>query len=138
MLDTSIVTSGVRNPSGASAALVEAGLRREFALLLSVPLLFEYESVLTRPEHLAYSGFTSGQMDEVLFAILRVGLEIQLDPYDGPSSPDPSDNHILNLARSGSADAIVTFNTRHFASPVRELGVNLYTAVEALRMLRER
>jgi predicted nucleic acid-binding protein len=38
---------------------------------------------------------------------------------DALQLPDPNDHHVLAAAIRGNADAIVTFNTRHF--PIREL-----------------
>jgi len=116
--------------------LMQSGFRREFVWILSNALLFEYQSVLLRREHLAQAGLTMAQMDDVLAAILQVAAETELGPYREPASPDPDDNHVLSLAKHGRASGIVTFNTRHFAAPAKELGVKLYTAAEALEILR--
>jgi predicted nucleic acid-binding protein len=116
--------------------LMQFGFRRAFVWIISAKLLFEYESVLSRREHMAQSGFTKAKIDDVLAAILKVASQIELGPYREPASPDPNDNHVLSLAKYGRADGIVTFNTRHFAAPATELGVNLYTAAEALQIVR--
>ncbi len=58
--------------------LMKSGFRREFVWILSNSLLFEYESVLFRREHMAQSGLTMAQMDDVLAAILQVASEIKL------------------------------------------------------------
>ena len=39
-----------------------AALERRFTVLTSVPLMIEYESVMTRTEHLAMSGLTSSDI----------------------------------------------------------------------------
>ena len=135
ILDTSVVVSALRNSSGASAQLLLAGLTRKFVLLVSVPLVVEYESVLKRSEQITASGLSISQVEDVLAAILRSAIEIDLGPYVEPASVDITDNHVLSLAQYGAADAIVSFNTRHFVTPARLLGVNLHTPVEALRAL---
>ena len=55
VLDTATVVAAVRSDAGASRQLVRAALerRRGFTPLVSVPLLIEYEAVLTRAEALS-------------------------------------------------------------------------------------
>ena len=110
--------------------------RHEFKLLLSVPLTFEYESVLKRITQRQASGLSLDLAEDVVASLLNVAVEINLDEYLGPRSSDPGDNHILSLALHGGADAIVTFNTRHFEQPARRIGVKLVTPAQALALLR--
>ena len=56
VLDTDVLVAAFRSSSGASRQILLAALARRFELLLSVPLMFEYEAVLSRPEHSAASG----------------------------------------------------------------------------------
>ena len=51
VLDTDVRVAAVRSQAGASWQLVDRALKREFTLLLSVPLVLEYEAVLTREEY---------------------------------------------------------------------------------------
>lgn len=138
VLDTSVVASAVRNPSGASAELLASGLEGRFCILISVPLIFEYEDVLMRPDQLEASALRRDEVDQLLAAILRQGEQVQLGPYHEPASSDPGDNHILSLAKYGRGDGIVTFNRRHFLEPSARLGVDLWTPIETLRLLRNR
>jgi predicted nucleic acid-binding protein len=107
-----------------------------FDLLLSVPLACEYESVLLRPEQLAASRLSPSEIEDLLLSLLGAALEIRLKKYLGPRSADAGDNHVLSLAAQGHADAIITFNTRHFANPASELGVELHIPGEFLRLWR--
>jgi predicted nucleic acid-binding protein len=116
--------------------MVEAALPRRFDLLLSVHLTLEYEAVLLRDSHIAAAAYSLQQIEGLLQSLLGVSVAIGLEPYAGPASPDTNDNHVPSLASQGRADAIVTYNLRHFAAPCRELGVNLYTPGDALRRLR--
>lgn len=52
------MVAAIRSAAGASYKLLEAGLTRRVTLLASVPMMFEYQAVMTRPEHLATSGLT--------------------------------------------------------------------------------
>jgi predicted nucleic acid-binding protein len=135
ILDTSIVISATRSFIGASRLLVNMAFLRRFELLLSVPLSFEYESVLKRAAQVEASGLTLEDAEELLASLMYVGLPVELGEYLGPRSIDPDDNHILSLAFFGAADAIVTFNTRHFARPARLMGVNLSKPAQALAVL---
>jgi predicted nucleic acid-binding protein len=48
--DTDVVVAAVRSASGASRWLLEAVRMQRATALVSVPLLLEYEAVLSRPE----------------------------------------------------------------------------------------
>jgi hypothetical protein len=51
--------AGKISDSGGSRQVLKAARARRFSLLLSVPLLLEYESVLSRPQHLASCGVSA-------------------------------------------------------------------------------
>ena len=137
VLDTSVIVSSVRSETGASRFVVKAALAGRFELLVSVPLVLEYESVLMRPHQMAASRLVAEDVDELLISLLHIGVEVNLDEYRGPSSVDLNDNHVLNLARTGNADAIVTHNVRHFKIPAGLLGVSLYTPGGVLLILED-
>src|SRR5438552_6787420 len=78
VLDTDVLIAGVRSRKGDSRAWVRAVLSREATLLLSVPLAFEYEAVLTRTEHLAASGASIGQMRALVDALCAVCAPVEI------------------------------------------------------------
>jgi putative PIN family toxin of toxin-antitoxin system len=123
VLDTSVIIAAVRSSSGASSILLSAALERRFELLVSVPLVLEYEAVLTRPEQMFASKLVPSGIEQLLLALLHVAVKVELGEYLGPTSSDPGDNHLLSLAASGRADAIVTHNIRHVMAASRTLGV---------------
>jgi predicted nucleic acid-binding protein len=49
VLDTDVMVAAMRSSEGASRQLLLGALDRRFELLLSVPLILEYEAVLTSP-----------------------------------------------------------------------------------------
>jgi predicted nucleic acid-binding protein len=104
---------------------------------MSVPLAFEYETVLLRPEHRLASGFSEANAVDFVLSLLGVADRIRLGPYVGPISPDAGDRHVLNLAADGRADAIVTQNLRHFRAPCETLGVDLFTPAQFLGFIRK-
>jgi predicted nucleic acid-binding protein len=66
VLDTDVAVAALRSDRGASRQLLLAALNRQFELLLSVPLILEYEAVMTRPQHLAACGLSSAEVGHVL------------------------------------------------------------------------
>jgi len=75
-------------------------------------LMLEYESVLTRPEHLAACGASREDVSAGLDELASVGKRVELMIRTRPMLPDP--NEVLETAINGRADAIVTFNERDF------------------------
>jgi predicted nucleic acid-binding protein len=78
VLNTDVLATAFRSDQGASRQLVLAALARRFELVLSVPLVFEYEAVLTRPEHLRASGASNRDVREVLDALVAVAKQMRL------------------------------------------------------------
>ena len=114
VLDTDVLVAALRSDAGASRQVLEAARIRRFDLLLSVPLMLEYESVLTRPEHLAAPGASREDVSAVLDELASVGKRVELVIRTRPMLPDPNDEMVLETAINGRADAIVTFNDRDF------------------------
>ena len=56
------MVAALRSDRGASRQPLLAALEREVVMLVSVPLMIEYEAVLKRPEHLDVIGVTSDEM----------------------------------------------------------------------------
>jgi predicted nucleic acid-binding protein len=69
VMDTDVVVAGLRSPRGASRAWLRAALRREAELLLTVPLVLEYEAVLLRPETLATVRLGAAEIGRLLDAL---------------------------------------------------------------------
>jgi len=72
VLDTDVLVAAFRSNAGASRQLLQGALARRFTLLLSVPLLLEYEAVLKRPEHLSASGASADDVSAVLDLLASV------------------------------------------------------------------
>src|SRR6059036_1104104 len=63
VLDTDVLVAAVRSDRGASRVVLTAALEQRYPTLASVPLMLQYESVLTRAEHLAAAHFCGGRRD---------------------------------------------------------------------------
>jgi putative PIN family toxin of toxin-antitoxin system len=135
VLDTNVIVAAFRSDSGASRQILNAALARRFELLLSVPLMFEYEAVLCRPEHLAVSQASVEDIRDVLDELTAVGKQVRLSFRWRPALPDPNDDLVLETAVNGRAHAIVTFNERDFNPVAEEFGFVVMRPGELLRML---
>ena len=135
VLDTGVLVAALRSSRGASRQLLLAALDRRFELLLSVPLMLEYEAVLTRDEHLAASGLTTAEVERVLDDVAVVAKPVRLAFRWRPRLTDPNDDMVLETAMNGSADAIVTFNRRDFEEASRSLNCVVILPASALQQI---
>ena len=125
ILDTAAMVAAIRSDAGASRRLLVAALERRFTLLASVPLMIEYQAVMTRPEHLKASGLSAGDVDVLLDAVAAVVEPVRLAFLWRPAVRDPNDDMVLEAAVNGRADAIVTFNVRDFGETAKRFGVEV-------------
>ncbi len=138
VLDTAVLVAAIRSNKGASHQLVLAALENGFDLLLSVPLVLEYEAVLKRPEHLKASGGTTLDIDKLLDALIAMANPVYRAFFWRPLLRDANDDMVLEAAMSGHADSIVTFNRRDFEPAASQLGIAIVSPQEALGEIRRR
>lgn len=136
VLDTDVVVAALRSDQGASRQLLLAALNQEFDLMLSVPLILEYEAVLTRPEHLAVFRISKAEVSRVLDDLAAVAQPVKIDFRWRPSLPDPDDDMVLETAVNGNAPGIVTFNLRDFQVTSKTFDCAVLLPREALQQIR--
>ena len=136
VLDTAVLVASLRSAAGASRQLVVAALQKRFQLLLSVPLLMEYEAVLTRKEHLKAAGLDAADVVELIETLVNVAEPVVPRFRWRPLLRDPNDDMVFEAALNGWADLLVTFNKRDFAQ-VAYGNLRVASPGEALRRLEE-
>ena len=136
MLDTDVMVAAVRSDSGASRQLLLAALDQQFELLLSVPLILEYEAVLTRPQHLAACGLSIAEVGRVLDDLVAFARPVRLAFRWRPRLSDPDDDMVLETAINGRASAIVTFNQRDIAPGTKAFSCAVIPPATALQQIR--
>jgi predicted nucleic acid-binding protein len=114
-----------------------AALDRQFRALVSVPLLLEYEAVLKRSEHLAASGLNEPRVERLLDDLVDVAVPAGEGFRWRMPITDVNDVMVLEAALNGGADAIVTFNVRHFVRASKRYRVRIIRPRQALREMRE-
>jgi putative PIN family toxin of toxin-antitoxin system len=136
VLDTSVMVAAFRSSRGASRQLLLGGLAGRFELLLSVPLLLEYEAVLTRTEQLSAFAISRREVERVLDDVASIARQVRLSYRWRPQLPDAKDDMVLETAVNGNADALVTFNQRDFAALRERFDCRVMLPRAALRELR--
>ena len=135
-VDADVLVAAVLSRLGASRAWLCALVRAGATQLLSVPLVLQYEAVLTRPQHLTAGGATVGQIAALLDALCAVCGPVEISLLRRPALRDPDDEMVLELAVNGRADRLPTFNGRDFAGAER-FGVRVAQPGPAWRAWRQ-
>jgi predicted nucleic acid-binding protein len=105
-------------------------------LLASVPLALEYEAVASQEEHRLASGLSEGDLELFLTTVVAVAEPVETHFLWRPQLPDPGDEMVLEVAINGRADALVTFNVRHFGDVPRRFGVEVLLPREVMRRIK--
>ena len=134
VLDTNVVLAALRSLTGASAALMLHVAEKRVKPLLSVALVLEIESVLSRPEQLAATGLTLELVRGFVDELCALAEPVQIHFAWRPMLHDAADEMVLEAAVNGQADALVTFNLKDFLPAASGLGVEVIAPVTALRV----
>ncbi len=106
VLDVNVVISGLLRPQGKPGHLLRLWQAGRFELLYSPALLDELIAVVIRPR-LQKIGLRSEDARVVMDYVTEFGVLIL--PLERVNAcRDPKDNHILDIALTGRADAVVS------------------------------
>ncbi|MEL6059258.1 MULTISPECIES: putative toxin-antitoxin system toxin component, PIN family [unclassified Methylobacterium] len=130
VLDTNIIVAALRSPTGGSAALLRRIRAGKIRMLLSVPLLLEYEAVALRPEHLQAAQIAPADVTNVLALFAE---PVAIHYLWRPRLRDPADEMVLEAAVNGRADAIITFNRADFGVVPKAFGIDVVDPGDILR-----
>lgn len=136
-LDTDVLVAGLRSAAGASRRLLELLDEERFEAVANVSMMLEYEAVLKRPENLHAAGLTATEVDEFLDSLAQFIIRVPSFFLWRPVLRDPADEHVLEAAINGQADAIITFNIRHYALAANRFHIQLLRPGEVLRRLEK-
>ena len=135
VLDTSVMIAAFRSRHGASNALLGLGAQRRLVLLATPVLFLEWEDVLKRPEQLAAAATAPAEVDELLRELAAIVEPVSVRFQWRPQLADPSDEFVLEAAVNGRADAIATFNVKHFQAASRRFGLEALTPGMVVRRI---
>ena len=133
VIDTNVLVAALRSRQGASYALLQRVDTGRFEHVVSVPLVMEWEAVLSRPTMVPLS---EPQVQDVIDYLCATAIRQNIHFLWRPRLPDPQDDMVLEAAVNGACDTVVTHNVRDFAA-ARPLGVLALTPAEFLSCLEE-
>jgi putative PIN family toxin of toxin-antitoxin system len=134
VLDTNVMVVALRSRRGASYQLLSLLGEGRFEIAVSVPLVLEYEDVLTRRD--LEGPYSRQDIEDLLDFLCQVAHRQRIFFLWRPCLPDPKDDMVLELAVAAGCEAIVTFNARDFVGAER-LGIRIDTPGSFLRILKE-
>ncbi len=114
VLDTNVLVAGLLSSKGASYQILNQIPKGKISYLVSVALFLEYEAVLKRNAFLQQAELTTTDIDNILNMLAKHAILTRIHYLWRPQLRDPNDDMVLELAVSGNADAIVTFNQKDF------------------------
>lgn len=134
VLDTDVFVGALLGGGAANAVVAECILGR-VTPLMGTALIMEYEAQLRRPGLFRASRLSTAERDEV-FDIFAAACRWTRIYYGWrPNLRDEGDNHVIELAIAGNAQAIVTRNTRDFtlATELRFPNLRILTPQQLLK-----
>lgn len=134
VIDTNILVSALMSKRGASYKILSLLPTGKFEFHLSVPLVYEYESVLKRSE--LKLTWAADEIDELLDIICLFGVKHEIWYLWRPLLQDAGDEFVAELAVTAQAEAIVTLNTRDFKG-MEKFGIKLLTPKQFLQRIGE-
>jgi predicted nucleic acid-binding protein len=131
VLDTNVIVSALRSRRGPAFRLLSLVGSGRFEISLSVALALEYEDAAGRAALVS-----PDTLDTVLAYLCSEAHQQRIFFRWRPSTPDPGDEMVLELAVAARATHLVTYNVRHFSGASR-FGIHVVRPAEFLQEIGE-
>jgi predicted nucleic acid-binding protein len=131
VLDTNVVVSALRSRRGPAFRLLSLVGTGRFEISLSVALALEYEEVARRS-----TPVSGDELDTILAYLCSRAQRQRIFFLWRPSTPDPGDEMVVDLAVAARATHLVTYNVRHL-SGVKLFGIRVVRPPEFLAEIGE-
>ena len=132
VIDTNIIISALCSRKGASFRLISLLEYGRYDINISVPLILEYESILTR--NLKKLFLNKKDIDIFLDYICSIGKKFNIFYLWRPFLKDPKDDFILELAYTSGSNFIISYNKKDFKG-IEKFGIKVLTPKEFLEVL---
>jgi uncharacterized protein len=128
VIDTNVVVSANLIDEGLPASILDLAANRKILMVISEPILGEYEDVLRRPRL---------KLDPIkvksVLAVIRGTSKLVKPKRIVKKSPDESDNRFYECAEAGKANFLITGNTKDF--PENHKGTRIVTPREFIELI---
>ena len=114
LVDTNVFVGALLGPTGPSREIIRKCLLGSYEPLMGVTLFNEYEDVLNRRTIIERCALDENEREELLDAFLSVCHWTHVYYAWRPNLRDEGDNHLIELAVAGNAEAIITWNVKDF------------------------
>jgi putative PIN family toxin of toxin-antitoxin system len=114
VMDTNVFVGSLLSEGGKNRDVLRACLSGRVQPLMGVALFSEYEDLLGRADLFKKCPVSSTERQTLFEALLSVSSWVKIYYLWRPNLPDEGDNHLVELALAGNADAVVTNNIRDF------------------------
>jgi uncharacterized protein len=108
VLDTNVVVSRYISPRGNPAAILEKWEQERFSLLVSEPILREYQAVLSYEKIQRLHRLSNDEVEAVINSFRVFAETVEINQTVTAVKDDPTDNKFLECALSGNASFLVT------------------------------
>jgi len=112
VVDTNVFVAALRSGGGPSREVIRRSLEGRYQPIFSNALWLEYEDLLVRDVWTQET--PEDDRRQVLAALAAASRWIKIFYRWRPNLRDEGDNHLVELAIAGGAEAIVTYNIRDF------------------------
>lgn len=109
VIDTNVLVSGLINPAGLPAQIIEILINDKIVILYDNRILHEYEEVLSRKKF----NFPREIISPIIDYIKYEGIFILPEPIE-TKFDDPDDKAFYEVAITGKAKYLITGNKKHF------------------------
>lgn len=134
VIDTNVFVAALRSDGGASRSVLRRALDGDLQALFGNALWTEYQDVMGRP--VWGDATTVDERRLVLAALASKARWVTVYYGRRPNLPDEGDNHLIELALAGGANAIVTHNLRDLRGGQLRLGsLRVLTPAQCLKEL---
>ena len=114
VIDTNVFVAALRSGGGPSREVIRKALKGQYQPIFSNALWLEYEDLLGRD--IWTQETTENERRQILAALAAASRWVKIFYGWRPNLRDEGDNHLVELAIAGGAEAIVTYNSRDFSS----------------------
>lgn len=135
VVDTNVIVSALKSRKGFSFKLLKMIDNGNFAVAISVPIIFEYEYAIAK--NISEMTLDQSDIDSILDYICFIGEKREIFYLWRPILSDPKDDMFLETAVESNSDYIITFNKKDFQG-IEKFNIKTLTPKEFLSIIGDK